>query len=280
VRHAAGFLIAAVLHGALVIALTTAVLGSPSSESFAQMLVNQVRARVYMEIIVYAGIVALGQAMAMYARWRDRDAQAAALEAQLASARLDALRAQLQPHFLFNSLHAVASLVREGRNADAVRTISGLGDLLRQMLDSSGRESTLGEEIALVRHYIDIQQVRFGDRLRVDFEIEPGVEALRVPPLVLQPLVENALRHGVEPRAAAGHVIVRARRDGSHLILDVEDDGVGVGDGWSMAAGTGTGLRNLAARVEALFGRDAGLTAGPATPRGFLARLRLPVKAA
>jgi two-component sensor histidine kinase len=277
--HAAGVLIVSVLHAALIVLVAPALAGPAAgpTEPLLQMLVGQVRGRIYLQIIVYAGIVALGQATAMHARWRDRDAQAAALEAQLTAARLEALRTQLQPHFLFNSLHAIASLVRDGRNADAVRLISGLSDLLRRVLSTGDADVSLEEELELVRRYVEIQQVRFGDRLRASIDVEDGLHDVRVPALVVQPLVENALRHGLAPRAAPGRIALSVHRAAAGgVAIDVVDDGVGLPEGWRLSEGPGPGLRNLAARLEGRHGALARLTVTPADGGGVRATILLP----
>ncbi|MEZ5318061.1 MAG: histidine kinase [Vicinamibacterales bacterium] len=279
--HLAGALVVSILH-AILVALVAPLLAGPqpgAPEALWDMLVGQLRGRIYLQVIVYAGIVALGQATALHARWRDRDAQAAALEAQLTAARLDALRAQLQPHFLFNSLHAVASLVRDGRNADAVRLISGLSDLLRRVLDTGDADVALSEELELVRRYVDIQQVRFGDRLAVTIDVEPGLDERLVPALVVQPLVENALRHGIAPRPGPGRIGLRVFRGAGGLVIEVEDDGVGLPEGWRVGDGAGTGLRNLIARLEARHGGSARLAAGPGASGGTIVRVVLPADA-
>src|SRR3972149_1141003 len=194
--HLGGAAAVAFLHTFVVSIVVEAMVDLPGA-TLGRVLVTQFRGRVYLLVIIYAGIVASGLAFTLYDRWRDRAAVAARLEGQLADARLSALRAQLHPHFLFNSLHAIASLVRESRNAAAVRLSSGMSDLLRRGLDTSATLHAVDDEVALVRTYLEIQQARFGDRLHATVNTSPGVGTVRVPVLLIQPLVENALRHGL-----------------------------------------------------------------------------------
>jgi len=192
-------------------------------------------------LLTYAGLTA---ALFALAQRRER----AALEAQLARAQLDALRAQIHPHFLFNTLNAVSVLVRKQDTAAALATIEALAGLLRAAIDTREPELPLERELGLLRAYLDIACTRFSDRLTVKIDVEPGLEDARVPALVLQPLVENALRHGLAPRPGPGSLTVAVRRAGDRLRLAVEDDGVGMS-----GASPGTGLSNVRARMEALY---------------------------
>lgn len=280
-RHGAAMLAVSVVQTLVVVLIGSALAGMPGERPL-QMFVGQLRGRIYFNVIIYAGIAAAGYALTLYAHRRERDAHAATLAAQLASARLDALRAQLHPHFLFNSLHAISSLVRDGRNADAVRLISGMSDLLRRVLETDTRELQLAEELDLVRKYVEIQQVRFGDRLQVQIDSDEPASATMVPALLVQPLVENAVRHGVSPRIEGGRIHIRARVNQSHLVVEVEDDGPGVPEGWSIPAarGHGTGLANLRERLQALYGQAADLAVGRAASGGVLVTARIPRRTA
>ena len=251
----------------------------PPNESVMFVAWSYLRGRIHLQLLIYAAIVGVGQAITFYSRYRERQVAAARLEAQLAEARLDTLRAQLQPHFLFNSLHSIASLARAGDNAGVVRLISGFSDLLRHLLDTRITHHPLRDELALVDRYLDIQRVRFGDRLSVTIDATPEAASARTPLLIVQPLVENALRHGLAPRIEAGHIDVRARREGNSLVIEVADDGVGVPAGWSLDAASGTGLRNLASRLAAEFGAGRSLTLEPRAGGGATATVRLPYTA-
>ena len=190
-------------------------------------------------------------------------------------ARLTALRAQLNPHFLFNSLNAITVLVRDGNTEAAGRMLELLSDVLRQVLRTeSTHETTLAAELEFLERYLAIEQVRFSDRLRPLVEIAPGIGGAAVPRFLLQPLVENALRHGIARRADAGVLQVRARREGSELILTVEDDGPGLA--LAGAGAGGVGLANTRARLAALYGERASLEIGNAAGGGVVATVRLP----
>ncbi|MCE9666438.1 histidine kinase [Myxococcus stipitatus] len=222
-------------------------------------------------ILLTAGAHALGLARRAHVRQRRADQ----LQAQLAEARLQALASQLRPHFLFNALNAVASLVHVDPDA-AERMLARLGDLLRHGLDSHGRqEVTLREELDALAPYLDIERVRFGPRLSVTYDVPPEVLEARVPYLALQPLVENAIRHGLAPRAEPGRIDIRAERDGGTLCLRVQDDGVGP-PAQVAPRGGGVGLSNLRARLTTLHGARATLALRPASPRGTVVEVRVP----
>ena len=214
-------------------------------------------------------------------RLRDRELAASRLEALLARADLQALTMQLQPHFLFNALHTVGSLVRTGDRDAAIRVVAGLGDLLRRMLDGGSRQEVpLGEELEFVRAYLGIEQIRFRDRLTVTIDVERDVLDAAVPHLILQPLVENAIRHGIAPHVAAGRLDIRAQRAGERLELAVWDDGPGLGTGATRLGGAGIGLANARARLERLYGDDYELSVHDAAAGGLEARVRLPFRRA
>jgi hypothetical protein len=205
--------------------------------------------------VIYAGVLAVGIALDSARRRRAAELGRAQLETQLAYAQLAALRAQLQPHFLFNTLNAAVALARAGDAAGAARVLVLFGDLLRQLLrNDAPQEVPLREELALLEIYLEIQRVRFGDRLQVGWEISDDVRDALVPQLVLQPLVENALQHGISRRTLAGRLDITAARRGDQLQLTVRDDGPGVAASFSLAAATGVGLRNTRERLRRLYG--------------------------
>jgi sensor histidine kinase YesM len=242
-----------------------------------QMVLGQLRGRLHMQLLIYAAIAGTGHALVLYERYRERQTAAVRLEAQLAAAQLESLRSQLQPHFLFNSLHTIASLARAGDNAGVVRLIADFSELLRHGLDTNGRKhQSVREEIQLVERYLAIQRVRFEDRLSVCVNVAPDVAHAKVPLLIVQPLVENALRHGLGPRVGPGSLHVTAMRSNGRTLIEVEDDGLGLPEGWTMGAGTGTGLKNLAARLLVEYGHAASLTVSPRQGGGVVARVALP----
>ena len=236
----------------------------------------QVRSRLNLQLMIYSAIAGTGAALTLYERYQDREVAAVKLQAELAAARLQALRGHLQPHFLFNSLHSIAALARTGDTAGVVRLTAALSDLLRHVLDAGDRHASLAEELEIVERYLDIQRTRFADRLEVTVDLAPDVANARVPLLIVQPLVENAVRHGLAPRVREGSLMVRAVRDNGLIRIDVEDTGVGLPPGWRLQEATGTGLRNLSSRLAAEFGDAAALDVVPRDGGGVRATVTLP----
>jgi len=203
--------------------------------------------------------------------------RALAAEGLAHEARLQALRYQINPHFLFNTLNAISTLVVEHKNRDAERMIARLSDFLRLTLECDGApEVPLAEEMAFVRQYLDIQQIRFGDRLAVTNDIDAETLSARVPPLILQPLVENAIRHAIMPRESGGRLGLEARRVGDHLHLRVADDGPGPPDDDTLAESNGVGLANVRHRLDALYGDDHAFSLGRADGGGCIVSIALP----
>jgi two-component system, LytTR family, sensor kinase len=228
-------------------------------------------ARVPLEWILYCLVLGSVLAFEYYQRYLERALRAAQLERSLADARLHALELQLRPHFLFNTLNAVAGLVRSQRNEQAVTMIAGLADLLRYSLDQAGRQRVpLAEEIEMLRRYLEIEMARFPDRLSFNVAVGTGAERALVPSLILQPLVENAVRHGIAGLAAAGSVDVTADRAGERLHIRIRNSGT-LASGWI----EGIGLRNTRERLRSLYG-DAAHFSLAASDGGVLAILDLP----
>jgi two-component system LytT family sensor kinase len=206
------------------------------------------------DVLIYAGIVSVWCALDYYHQLRERERQAAELEKHLANARLQALKMQLHPHFLFNTLNGIASLNYEDPKA-ANRMLARLSELLRITLEDDGaQEVTLRKELEFNRRYLELEQIRLGDRLTTKFEIAPETLDACVPNLLLQPLVENAIRHGIAPYSARGEICVRAHRDNDKLHLRVTDSGPSPADGKGVLGGTGVGLKNTRARLRQLYG--------------------------
>jgi signal transduction histidine kinase len=234
------------------------------------------------EFLVYIAILAGGLARDYFLRYRSRreqtirlQAQAAQLQAQLADARLAALRTQLNPHFLFNTLHAVSALVeRDPRGVR--RMIARLSELLRTTLDGAEeQEVPLSQELTFTHRYLDIMQIRFQGRLSIESRVDPGVLDALVPNLILQPLVENAIKHGVSKIDDAGRLEIHARREGERLILCVRDNGPAVDD-VELRAGEGVGLRNTRERLSELYGSEQSVTLRPAEDEGVIAEVTIP----
>jgi two-component system, LytTR family, sensor kinase len=229
----------------------------------------------HLDLLVYWAIVGVVHAFDSRQRLREREIQASRVEAQLAQAQLANLRLQLQPHFLFNTLHATASLVREGDSQAAVTMIAGLSDLLRYALDNAGRNLVpLSEELDIVQRYLEIQQTRFSDRLRVTLSIADETRDAAVPTLLLQPLVENAIRHGIAASAGAGTLAVRTRHDGGSLVIEVFNDGQPLSADWRQREGVG--LSSTRVRLRQLYGERARLELEDQAPVGVVARVTLP----
>jgi len=223
--------------------------------------------RFHIALLIYASILGLTQGVLYYRRTQARELQLAKMEAQLAEARLQALNAQIRPHFLFNTLHTIGQLWRTGRSDDADAVLDHLGALFHKVSSSTSRfEVPLAEELDLVRDYLAIEEVRFRDRLRPTVVAPFDALDCLVPPLILQPIVENAVRHGISAVSTAGTLAVSASRDGARLRLVVRDDGPGIAAA-TKTPGTGTGLRNTRERLAQLYG-DRGLLSIADAPGG------------
>lgn len=227
--------------------------------------------------LFYGMVLGIGSALEYYRQFRERELRASQLETQLAQAQLQMLKMQLHPHFLFNTLNGITGLVRDNDNAAAVQMLVGLSDLLRQTLDNSGKQEVrLDEELEWLELYLKLQQMRFSDRLQVRIEAQPEALSVLVPNLITQPLVENAIRHGLANRAAPGLVLLTAQRTGERLELVVSDDGVGLPEHWRLETRQGLGLANTVARLRQLFGTDFDLTIQNRQQGGVEARLSIP----
>jgi sensor histidine kinase YesM len=206
-------------------------------------------------------------------------AQSAQLQHRITEARLQALRMELNPHFLFNALNSISALVRKKENTAAVNMIASLGDLLRATLERGAKsEMPLGDELRLVDLYLDIAKVRFGDRLETIIDVPPLLREAMVPTLVLQPLVENAVRHGIGETGGAVSITISAHEDAESLVLEVEDTGVGLSNSEEFKPSEGIGLSNTRARLKQLYGTGASLTISNAPSRGAVARIRMPLQ--
>ena len=228
----------------------------------------------HFNLLIYWVIVAVSFAFGYYGKFRERELRAAELEKSLAQAKLHALQMQLNPHFLFNSLHSVSALMHQDVDA-ADRMVVRLSDLLRAALDNSGaQEVTLRNELKFLQSYLEIEKIRFGNRLTVLTEIPADLMEARVPNLILQPLVENAIRHGIEPHAKPGCIELRAQRANGELTLDVCDNGAGVGDAASVREGVG--LANTRTRLRTLYGEAQRFEMGNRPEGGLRVRLTIP----
>jgi sensor histidine kinase YesM len=266
-------LIATIAKYALLFSVQTRIIGAARTQTFGMVLAGNAIS----EMMIFWAVVGVLHAVEFYRRYREREALTLELRAQLSQSQLDVLRAQLHPHFLFNVLNAATALVhRDPDAADAMLT--RLGELLRHALRSDPRHETpLREELELLDRYLDIMRTRFGDRLTVHRTIAAEVESALVPTFVLQPLVENALEHGVDRVEGSARVEIDANRDGESLVLAVRDDGAR--ERPDAHTGLGIGLTNTRARLAALYGDAAALALRPRPGGGTEVVLRLPFRA-
>lgn len=282
--HALASLAAALGHAASVTAvvwLTLARAGELTDPTFRGQFRALAEGYVVLEAAIYWMVLGAYHALVYHRRFVDgklREAEAwaraARSEAGAAEARLQALRQELDPHFLFNALNAVSGLVRRGDREGAVKVLARLGELLRVTLRyGRGGHVTLGRELELVRRHLEIEEIRVGERLSVSFDVAAEALEVRIPPLLLQPLVENAVRHGVAPVPGPASIVVRAGLVPDGLRLEVEDSGPGPGD----ATAAGTGLRNVRERLAAEYGDGASLSLVALAPRGARAVVLLPL---
>ena len=218
----------------------------------------------------------MAHAFVFYERARDRERHAVMLEAGLTKSRLQTLQMQLKPHFLFNTLNSIASLIHENPRA-ADEMIGSLSDFLRLTLETSDRsEITLSEELEYLDHYLTIEQIRFGERLRVEKQIEPAALNSLVPVLILQPLVENAVKHGVEKQLAPVLVRITATRAGDFLRLEVSDNGPGLKNAPMGKLNEGVGLSNTRARLQEVAGNVSSLNFCLPSQGGLVAEIQIP----
>lgn len=228
-------------------------------------------------VLIYAASVAATVAISYVRRTRERELQLAKLEGQLVRARLETLNSQIRPHFLFNTLHTIGQLWRSGRSDDADTVLDHLGSLFHKVQSSTSRfEVGLAEELEMVREYLAIEETRFRDRLHTDVVATDQALRCHVPPLILQPIVENAIRHGISAISSAGRVAVHARVRDQELEITVCDDGPGV-KAASPHRGSGTGLRNTRERLLQLYGNASSVHVSDAPDGGTVVRLTLPV---
>jgi signal transduction histidine kinase len=261
--HAAAILLAIAIHAAAAVAGDLVIAPRPFRGTFLEVWWGMFTFYTPFDLILYAATVGVVMAADSHRRLRER-------ELLLTQAQLANLRLQIQPHFLFNTLHTIASLVRQGSSQPAVTMIAGLSDLLRYSLDNAGRNVVpLSEELEIVRRYLEIQQTRFSDRLRVTVDADADTRDAAVPTLLLQPLVENAVRHG-----DATTVGVRSRRDGETLVIEIENDGAPLPRNWQQREGVG--LSSTRRRLEQLYASRASLELENQQPAGVIARVRIP----
>jgi sensor histidine kinase YesM len=290
--HIAGGGLFSIAHSAIYLFLSLSVSEAGYTNPFssvAELLRMVFSLNLALRFLTYALIVTISHAFEYYQRYREGEFKASRLEADLASARLQALKMQLHPHFLFNTLHSISALVHRDPDA-ADKMIARLGDLLRLALENSGaHEVSLEQELESLDLYLEIQQIRFQDNLKIEKEIEPEALAARVPYLILQPIVENAIRHGIEPYGIQGAVKISAKRLNGSVVVQVEDNGRGLalnaisgnrtGKGDVLVFEQGIGLANTRTRLANLYGEAHRLELTSAVSGGLLVTMEIPVGA-
>jgi two-component system, LytTR family, sensor kinase len=253
-------------------------LQTPGPESFLPLMWFKFLNRAVSFLILYISIVAIGYVLDSKERLALQETETARVNELLTRAQLEALRRQIEPHFLFNTLNGIAALVREERNDAAVATIVELSDLLRHVVECSARhEVALGEEIEFLKKYLDIQKLRFAERLRLTVDVPKEVLAAQVPSLLLQPIVENSIKHGIAKRAQGGRIRIAAFRSGQILTLNVYNDGPKLPleneTFWA-----GTGILNIQTRLRSLYGNASSLTMRNEDPSGVEVSISLPFR--
>ncbi len=227
--------------------------------------------------ILYATVLIVGQMLESRARLAAQQMETARLNEQLSREQLNALRRQVEPHFLFNTLNGIAGLVRENRNDDAVSMIAGLSDFLRHLLKDCQQQVPLAEELDFLQQYLAIEKMRFGDRLRVTVDVAPELLPLPVPSLILQPMIENSIKHGISQRAAGGEIRVSASRQNGSLNFSVYNDGPSLPADWEHTS-TGVGIANVRARLQSLYGSRFSFRLENQAPGGVQVTLAVPVE--
>jgi len=248
---------------------------------FRQALLNHFHYGFAVDLLVYGMLLVGGGAFSAHNRARRLELRESRLEAELAQAELHALRLEIEPHFLFNTLNAIAALIRSKDNTRALDVLVGLSTFMRSNLDDPREPLVpLSAEIEWVKRYVGLQQARFGDRLDVAYEIDAKCLDVNVPTLLLQPIVENAFRHGVGRQSQRSRVVIGATREPHRLILRVEDNGVGLRADFDVSHEAGVGLRNTRSRLEHTYGSAATLDIKPGDRAGTVVTIALPISAA
>jgi len=258
--------------------VTTSVAGwAETQELVSQLSLRRFAAQSYQLLIIYIAMAALLYALKFRRHQREKEHQALMLQHQLAQTQLQMLRMQLNPHFLFNTLNALGSLMRKDvETADEM--LLALTEFLRSTLNEHGTlVASLERELALTERYLQIERIRFPGRLQVEVLVDPRTLSLSVPSFLLQPLVENSIRHGIAPRASGGHIWIRAALEPGLLNLSVEDDGLGADTPTRRTSGQGLGLSNTRERLRQHHGPRATMEAGPLPGGGFRVEIRIPL---
>lgn len=249
---------------------------SPGPDPFLRLWTDKFFGGLLSYLVLYAVILLVGHLLDSSKKLARHQAETARLNEQLTKAQLNALRRQIEPHFLFNTLNAIAGLVREDRNEAAVSMIVGLSDFLRRVVADSDRQQVpLGEELEFAQKYLDIQKVRFADRLQFSVDVPVELLSAQIPSLILQPMVENAIKHGISKRAHGGTIRISASRSNETLALRVYNDGPSLPAGWETMQ-SGIGILNVRTRLQSLYGNQFDLSLRNREPGGVETSVSLP----
>jgi len=248
----------------------------PAGFAFSSLYVLFLRQMFHTAVLIYLLIAFVAAATSYYKQYRNEELRLASARTALVQAQLEALKSKLQPHFLFNTLNSISALVRDNPDA-ADRMIARLSELLRIALDNEGRQTLpLRQEIDFLKRYLEIQQIRFEERLTTEFNIDSEALDALVPNLILQPLVENAIKHGISNQKAGGRISVMARRKSGQLLLEISDDGPGMADPSEMDSSSGLGLRNTRERLLQLYADRQSLEFSNPSGRGMTVTIAIP----
>lgn len=249
---------------------------SPGPDPFPKLWLSKFNNGLLAFLILYGLILLVAHLFDSLEQLALQQTKTAQLNAQLSRAQLSALRRQIEPHFLFNTLNAIAGLVREGRGDAAVDMIAGLSDFLRRVLNDSDRQNVpLGEELEFTQKYLDIQKARFSDRLQFHVDVPAELLPAQVPSLILQPMVENAVKHGIAQRVQGGEIRIAASRTDGRLTLRVYNDGPALPAGWEQSP-SGIGILNVRTRLRNLYGDACEMSMRNQRPGGVEASISLP----
>ncbi|HEV3236548.1 MAG TPA: histidine kinase [Gemmataceae bacterium] len=246
--------------------------------TFQGLLVSIALNKMHLYLFVYWAIIGLSHSLEYYRKLRERELQATRLQGQLAQAQLQVLKMQLHPHFLFNTLNTISALIHQDVEV-ADQMIARLGEMLRATLENSGTQLVpLRQELDFIQAYLEIEKARLGDRLVVRLDMDPDVSDALVPNLILQPLVENAIRHGIAPFSKQGKIVVEARREADHLLVEISDNGPGLAANNKASSRVGVGLANTRARLEQLYPTSHRFNIVNGTNSGLIVSLVIPLR--
>ena len=277
IYFSAGIVWAMLVQGLPLLLLPVLIDLSYNSEQFHHLSINWFGSNFLPNVLIFWLILSVGLIFSYYERYQNEMLKASKLDAQLSNARLRALQMQLHPHFLFNTLHSISALALDNEIRDAVKMINRLSELLRLTLDKADVQIvTLEDEIEFTRRYLEIERIRFHDRLAVEWDIDPQALTAQVPTLILQPLVENAMRHGVDSNSGTSRIQIAARRQNDRILLEVRDDGTDPQKIAGQNGAAGLGLKNTRARLAELYGEDHSFSLGRSENEWTVAQIVIP----